>query len=294
MVGRWLADLVMILVAAIWALNNVVMKAALAGWASPGAFNAVRFACGALVLAVAAWRLEGTLALPRRYWLPVALVGVVGNGMNQLLFINGLARSTAANAGLWLAIVPLLVAVFGAALGMERVTPRLWAGAAVTVVGIALVVGTQGGALHLAVGDALLAGAVTLWAGYTLAARRLVQDLSPLRVTAVAMVCGAAFLLALHLPALAAQDFRAVPVGSWLGMIYAAVLSNAVGYTLYVWCVRRLGAAKVTLYSNLTPILTAVLAMALLGEAWRPVQWLGAALVLGGIGVARWDDLARA
>lgn len=284
----------MVLVVLIWALNNVLMKGALAGWVTPGAFNAVRFSLGAALLSALVLAVEGSLRVPGPLLPRVALLGIVGNGLNQVFFINGLALSTASNAGAWLGLAPVLVALIGAAAGLERVNLRMVLGAAISAAGIVTVLSAQAGGLSLMAGDLLLAGAVVTWSIYTVAALPLVRVASPLRVTAVAMIFAACGLVAVNFPALSAQDFRAVPVGSWLALLYAAAVSNGAGYALYVWSVRRIGAARAALFNNLGPVFTAAGARLILGERWGLQQWAGVALVIGGVVVARWEDLRQA
>lgn len=292
--GRWATDLVMILVVLIWALNNVVMKVGLIGWVTPGAFNTVRFALGALLLSGTVLALEGSLRLPRDLLPKAALLGLVGNGLNQTLFINGLARAPVSNAGVWLAFMPIIVSFLSAALGLEQVTLRIWLGTLVSVGGLLTVLGAKGAGLSLGWGDVLLLGGITAWSGYTVFARSLVQHASPLRVTAVSMLFAAAGLLVVNGPALLRQDFAAVPPGSWLAILYASALSNGVAYAGYLWSVRRIGAARTSLFNNLGPVLTALGAWLFLGEVWGPMQWFGILLVITGVAVARWDDLRRA
>lgn len=284
----------MLMVVTIWALNNAVMKIGLAGWVTPAAFNALRFAFGAVLLAGFVLLVEGSLWLPRHLLPKVAMLGLIGNGLNQMLFVNGLALSTVANAGVWLACMPIVVALMSGALGLERITARIWVGTLISVGGLLTVLAATGAGLSFGPGDLLLAGAITTWAGYTVGSRPLVQVASPLRVTAVSMLCAAGGLLLVNVPALLAQDYGAVPRVSWLAMVYASVLSNAVGYAAYIWSVRRIGAARVALFNNLGPVITAAGAWLLLDEVMVPLQWLGIGLVIAGVVVARWDDLRRA
>lgn len=288
---RFAADLVMLLVAIIWAINNVVMKSALVGWITPAAFNTLRFGSGALLLAIVCLVVEGSLRIPWRLLPKVLLLGLIGNGVNQMFFVNGLARSPAINAGAWLGIVPILVAFISGLFRIDKVSRWVWAGALVSTCGILAILFASEGGFHFGLGDLFFAGGVTAWAGYTVFSRPLAQEISPLRVTAVAMLTATVGLLAINLPDLLHQDFGVIRPQSWLGMAYAGALSNALGYSLYVWAIRRAGPARVALYNNLGPVITALGAYWLLGEAGRPLQWVGILLVMGGVLVARWEDL---
>jgi drug/metabolite transporter (DMT)-like permease len=287
---RWSSDVVMLLVATIWALNNVVMKMALTGWVSPSAFNTIRFSLGAMLLVGVTLFKEGSLAIPRSLLWRVILLGVLGNGINQMFFVNGLALSTALNAAVFLGIVPILVALISGLFGLDRVTGRIWLGALISFGGIFLTLLAGGQGFHLGMGDLLLAGAVIAWAGYSVFARPLVQQISPLRVTAVGMLSAACGLVLLNFPALLRQNYGAVTTQSWLGLFYAAALSNAVGYSLYVWAISKKGPARVALYNNLGPVITAIGSWLILGQRFGLNMWAGIFLVISGVIFARWDD----
>lgn len=290
-VRRFAADLVMLLVAVIWALNNVIMKGALTGWITPTAFNTIRFGSGALLLAITCLLVEGSLRIPRKLLLQVLLLGLLGNGVNQMLFVSGLALSPAINAGAWLGIVPILVAFISGLFRIDKVSKWVWTGAVISTAGILAILYASEGGFHLGIGDLFFAGAVTAWAGYTVFSRPLAQQISPLRVTAVGMLTATAGLIAINLPSLLQQDYSAVPTSSWLGMAYAGFLSNALGYSLYVWAIKRAGPARIALYNNLGPVITALGAYWILDEAGSPLQWAGILLVMGGVLVARWEDI---
>jgi drug/metabolite transporter (DMT)-like permease len=290
-VRRFAADLVMLLVAAIWALNNVIMKGALTGWVTPAAFNTIRFGAGALLLAGVCLLMEGSLRIPLKLLPNVLLLGLIGNGVNQMFFVNGLAHSPAINAGAWLGIVPILVAFISGLFRIDKVTKWVWAGAVISTAGILAILYASEGGLHFGIGDIFFAIAVTAWAGYTVFSRPLAQQISPLRVTAVGMLTATAGLLVINFPALLRQDFGAVSAQSWLGMAYAGALSNALGYSLYVWAIRRAGPARIALYNNLGPVITALGAYWILGEMGAPLQWAGIILVMSGVLVARWEDI---
>lgn len=286
---RWVADLTMLMVAIIWGLNNVVVKASLTGWVTPLAFNSVRFSLGAGAILLLAWRLEPDMRLPRHLWWKVALLGLIGNGLNQVLFINGIALSTASTAGTIVALIPIMVAILGALTGYDRGSGRLYLGALISFIGIALVaLRGQPGATGSLAGVLLLFGGALAWAGYSVYAVPLTREASPIKVTAYGMSLAATALLAYSLPDLLRQDWRSLTPLSWAGALYAGLLSNTVGYGLYVWCIQRLGSSRAALWNNLSPIVTAIAAWWLLDERWVGAQWLGAGLVLIGVLTARW------
>lgn len=291
---RWFADSVAVMVALIWGGNNVVAKAALADWGSPLAFNAIRFPLGTLAIGTLMLIVEKDWRLPRHLWWRVALLGLAGNALNQVLFISGLSRTLASNTAVIMATMPVLTAIIGALTGLDPATPRLWVGTAVSFSGILLVtLARAGGFGPLQFGDLLLLGAATTWAGYTVFSSPLARQATALKVTTYAMMMASIPVFSAGLPELLRQDWGAISATSWAGLLYASVLSNAIAYFFYVWAVQQIGSTRTSLFANLAPVVTAILAATFLGERWVPLQWLGGAAVLVGVLVARWDVISQ-
>lgn len=282
------ADLGMLLVALIWGVNFSVTKGAFTTF-PPLAFTAVRFVLASVMLVVLTSRLEGSGPLPRGALRRLVLLGVVGNTLYQLGFISGLARTTASNSALILASMPSIVALMAAGLRFEPVRPRVLGGVLVATVGVVLVVaargtGFGGGTLS---GDLLTLAAVLCWAGYTLALRFLPAGVSPLRVTLVTTVAGAPGLVLAGLPEIVRMDWGAVGLGGWGALAYSTVLSLVVAYLIWNRSVQVVGPSRTVVYMCLTPLIAVAAAAVLLGERPRPLQGVGALLIISGVVLTR-------
>ncbi len=283
-----LGDLGMLTVALIWGLNFSITKGAFARF-PPLAFTGVRFALASLLLLPLVRRLEGPQRLPPGSLGRLVVLGVVGNTLYQLGFISGLARTTASSSALILASMPSIVALLAAGLGLEPVRPRVLGGILVASLGVVLVVavrgeGFGGGTLT---GDLLTLAAVFCWAGYTLGLRRMPDGVSPLRVTALTTVAGAPGLILAGLPQMIAMDWGAVGTAGWGALLYATVFSLVLAYLLWNRSVQTVGPSRTVVYMCLTPLIAVLGAALLLGERPRPLQGVGAVLILGGVMLTR-------
>ena len=278
----------MLTVALIWGLNFSITKGAFARF-PPLAFTGVRFAIASLLLVPLVRRLEGRQPLDRNTLLRLVLLGVVGNTLYQLAFISGLARTTASNSALILASMPSIVALVAAGLGLEAIRPRVLTGVLVASAGVVLVVAARGegfGGGSLA-GDLLTLAAVLCWAGYTLGLRRMPDGVSPLRVTAITTVAGAPGLIVAGIPEMLRMDWSAVGGAGWAALGYATVFSLVVAYLLWNRSVQAVGPSRTVVYMCLTPLVAVLGAAFLLGERPRPLQAVGAILILGGVVLSR-------
>ena len=158
----------MLLVCLIWGVNFSVTKLAI-GQIPPLPFTAIRLALASLLLWMVLRLTEEPAVLPPSEIRRLVVLGVVGNTCYQLLFILGLAHTSATNSSLILSMVPTVVAVFAGLLGLERVTPKMWLGIGLGTLGVVLVIAASGMKFSTGTltGDLLTVAAVLCWAGYT-------------------------------------------------------------------------------------------------------------------------------
>jgi drug/metabolite transporter (DMT)-like permease len=287
---RWSSnDLLILGVVLIWGINFSVIKVTLRSM-SPMAFNGLRFGLATIVMLIILRCRRESLWVARRDILPVFLLGLVGHTFYQVLFLNGMARTTPANASLLMATAPIFVVIYGYVLGIERTNRWIWGGILLSFAGILLLIGGGGGlkmGVGMAKGDLLVLAAAMLWAAYTTGSKPLLARYSPLKLTASSMVAGAAPLVLISLPAMRTQDWGAVPAGAWAGLLYSAVFSVALAYIGWYTSVQRVGNARTAVYSNLTPVIAILVAWVFLGSTLAPLQIVGAAVVLAGVMLTR-------
>ncbi|HSM60964.1 MAG TPA: DMT family transporter [Longimicrobiales bacterium] len=282
-------DVGLVTLTVIWGVNFSVVKAVLVHL-DPLALNALRFPLAAAVLWLLVRRLPGPGLEREDRWRLVGL-GLLGNVVYQVCFVEGIDRTLAGNASLLLATSPVWTVLLSAAVGHERPTRLVLGGSALTVAGMVLVVVGRGEALAVGAdtlwGDALMVAAAVLWATFTVGSSRLVHRYGSVRVTAWTLWSGTPVLVAIGAPELAATDWGAVPSWAWAGVVYAGVFSVGVAYMLWYRGVRRLGNSRTAVYSNLVPVTALLTAWVWLGEVPTGWQVGGAGVILGGIYLAR-------
>jgi len=194
-----------------------------------------------------------------------------------------------ANTALILASTPVLVVVLGAASGIEALTGAVTAGVALAVAGVALVLGQDGARItsRTLAGDLPVLGAAACWAAYTVGVRRYAPAMSPLRLTTLTMLTGTPVLVLAGLPDIVRTDWAAVSPAAWGGVAYSAFLALLVAYTLWNTSVAEVGPSRTAVYNCLIPVVALTLGWLALGERPGMFQLAGAALILGGVLVAR-------
>jgi drug/metabolite transporter (DMT)-like permease len=284
----------MLVVCLIWGLNFSVTKFALKQ-IPPLPFTAIRFVMASAVLALVLRVTEGAQQGQTTGLRRLIVLGLVGNTAYQLLFTVGLAHTTATNSALILSTVPTVVALFAGALGLERITSRLWVGIALGTLGVILVIATRGVGFDVKTlpGDLLTVGAVLCWAGYTVGLRRVPTGTTPLRVTAITTLAGTPLLLLAGIPGMTRLEWPTIEPGAWLAVGYAAVLSLVVAYLLWNRSVKAVGGTRTAIYMCITPLFAVGGAWLLLGERPHPLQGLGAILIVTGVLLTRAQNSDR-
>jgi drug/metabolite transporter (DMT)-like permease len=124
---------------------------------------------------------------------------------------------------------------------------------------------------------------VLLWSSSFIAAKAGLRHMSPLLFVAVRMAGCAIVLLVVML--VLRRSWRPLSGWRWAHCAVAGALLNAMGLMAPHVGLTLAPAAQIALVQSLTPLLTAVLGVALLHEPLRPRQWLGLALGMAGVGL---------
>lgn len=262
---------------------HVVAKMLLSGLA-PLAVVGLRVAIATPLLLAVAWRKDRVVPSGRDLaWL--ALLGGLGVTANQILFIVGLQYTTASNASILMTCLPVFAVAAGALLGIERAGGRRLLGIALAVGGALVMVNparfeTAG---DTAWGNLLVLGNCLAYALFLVLQRPLLRRLPWRTVIAGSFLFGGTAVFAASVPALAALDWRAVPAGTWLGVLYIALFATVFAYAANTWAVRRSSPALVAAYGMLQPLVTAALAVPLLGESLGWAEAAGFALIVAGL-----------
>jgi drug/metabolite transporter (DMT)-like permease len=295
-------DILLLLMTLIWGTNYALVKSAFAE-IDAQAFNALRLLLASAVMAAASHiagrsKLHDTFHTPapvtRDDWRRLAWLGLVGHCLYQYLFIGGLARTSVANGALLVSLTPIVITIFSTIAAHERPGPFHWAGTLLSLGGIYAIVGLGAHASAASMrGDLMLMGAVLCWALYTMGSRPLMERHSPVGVTALSMVIGTILYLPIAAPALARVAWSSVSAVTWLKLVYSAVFSICVAYTIWYAAVRAIGSARTSVYSNLLPIVAMITAWAWLHEPIGAAKVLGATAVLAGVALARVGRFGR-
>lgn len=282
------AELALLAILMIWVASFIVFKLAFQEF-DPMAFNMARFILMVPLAFGWLWVSERDLRLPQGTFWGMFLSSMLGFGVYQVFFINGLAMTTASSSSLLLATMPILSAIFLTVGGIERLSVWQWVGIVLAMIGVAAFVEFRPGAgfQGFTLGDLMILGAATCFAIYGILNKNIMQRMTPARVTAYGVLFGAIMLLPFSWKGLARQDWSAVSTQGWLFLVFQTIFPVYVAYLLWNWAIERQGVAKTVPISYLVPVLTGISAAIFLGEKLVGMQIVAGALVLCGVALSR-------
>jgi drug/metabolite transporter (DMT)-like permease len=286
--GALLTDLLLLLMAAIWGINYSVVKYG-TRLVAPLSYNAVRIALAAVALGVAAWWLEPS-RLSRRDALVLLGLGVIGNGVYQVCFIEGVSRSRAGTVALVAAAGPAFTALVGRLVGTERVSRRGWLGISLQLAGVASVVLGSAAAPRgddTALGAALILVGAACWALYAALLKPYTERLPHLHIGALTLAGGALLVGAVAIPSLAREPWPTTTPIVWLAITYSGIGALVIANLIWYRGVHRIGPTRTSMYSNVQPLIALAVAWIALGEVPTLWQGVGVGGIVSGLLVAR-------
>ena len=279
------ADLILLLVAAIWGSGFVAQSVA-ARSMGPLTFNSTRYLIGFVLVGVLLAALRRGKPTKAEYaggcWLGAIMATAAW--LQQQGIVEG---TTAARAGFFTGLYVLLVPLVGLAFG-QRARAAHIIGAIVAVAGLWLLSREMGDELQAEVtrgglrpGDPYIIACAVLWALHVALTGKLAPSADPLRLAAVqfAVVAVLSGLIALPLE----LDALAIDTHGLLAIAYSGVLVIAVAFTLQIVAQRDAPPTHAAVLMSLEAVFAAVFGILLLGERLSPVEFAGCGLMLAGM-----------
>ena len=289
-------DLSLLLMALIWGVNYTSVKYG-TGLVAPLAFNGVRVTLAAVSLVIVAQVASAWLGIEREGWparrdaIALLLLGTLGNGVYQILFVEGISRTRAGDAALLISASPAFIALIGRLRGSERVSARGVVGIALSIVGMGLVVvgtaDTGPSRRATLLGDSLLLISSLCWSLYTVYLQPYTHRIGGIHLSALTMIGGMVPLLAVAAPSMVATNWSGLPLLAWGSVAYSGLFALVIAYLFWYHGVRVLGPTRTAMYSNLQPVFALAVAWLVLGEGITGWEIAGAASIITGLLLTR-------
>ena len=226
-------------------------------------------------------------AIIRREAKYFALLGLVGIATFHSLVYIGLNQTSATNAGLVYATVPVFVALFARLIWGDRIVPVQYLGIALSLAGVVVLL-TQADldvlvSLRFNPGDVWLFAATATWGLYTVLAKRQPRDLSRYTGLTAILLFGIPMILPFYLWESLTVRTMPVTLQSAMAIGYVAVFASVLAYIAFNSAVAIVGPNRTGPFANLTPAFSILLGILFLGEDLHLYHFVGITLIAAGV-----------
>jgi drug/metabolite transporter (DMT)-like permease len=260
----------LITVQALFGINYLVSKQVV-DVMDPAAWATLRSTSALVILALAAWIMRRRLPRGRDMWY-LAGCAMLGVTLNQILFLEGLSRTTPAHSALICAQIPLFTLAAAVSMRREPLTGMRVAALVCGMIGVLVLLEADRFRFdsQYLVGDLLTLANAVAYGFYIALSGRVMARHDPIGAVTVVFLFGAAGI-ALY----GADELLAEPLTSFAGpqlvrMAYVVLGATVATYALNLFALKHTQASRVALYVFLQPVIATSLSVLLLAE---PVTW---------------------
>lgn len=281
----FISQLILLLVASSWGMNNVMMKIGFKG-IDPILFGAIRLAVAMPFTLLLARFYPGYRPFTRRDLLSISGIALIGFTGFQVCFPLGVSLSSVPVGGILMATMPVWVVIIHLITRVEHISVKVIAGVLLTVAGIVLMsfsslkLESDGSTL---IGMLLIITAELFFAVNTVFLRPFLRKYSVPQVTAVAIVISLFVYMVLIPSRLEGFSFSAISLAGWGTIFYSGLIAMLLANILWNRTVTHLGSTRVSVFANLPPVFTMIFSSFILGEQMQGVQYAASALIACGV-----------
>lgn len=279
--------LLLLVATVIWGGNFVVGRA-VAGDIGPFSLNFWRWCLSGVLLAPFAVRgLRNNFALIKKHIVLLGVLSLCGMVLFHSLIYAALHTTTAINAALVLATMPLVIPVVAYFAGEDSLEFRQGAGIAISFIGVGVIISRGDISLLLnmsfAIGDLLVLAAVVMWSVYSVMLKRLPKDIPPMVVLGIINWMAIIMLLPVYLWEYSNIGGFEISTPNLMAILYVAIFASIVAFVSWNRAVAVVGPNKSGLFIHVIPASSAILAIIFLGETLETYHLLGIVPIAGGI-----------
>lgn len=280
------AHLALFIAMVLWGSSFIALKVAVTDM-PPMIVVFLRMLVGTLAFLVLAIWLRPSIQYKQGDWKYLLGMALFEPCLYFLFEAKALQYTSAGQAGMVTALLPLMVAVAAFFIFKERNTNKQWLGFLIALSGVlwmSLTAQTSDQASNAMLGNFLELMAMVTAVGYTLLVKHLVQRYNAFVLTAMQSSVGAIFFF----PLAWMSDWPEQVSLSTLGVIvYLGLIVTLGAYGLYNYSLQHVKTATAAGYVNLLPVMSLLFSMLLLGERLVMQQWLAIGVIFIGVYFSR-------
>ena len=281
------AHIALLAVNIFYGANYSIAKISLPQYVMPAGFILIRTAASLLLYVIfLMFVIKGALKIEKGDIIRFVLCGLTGVAVNQVLFFEGLARTSPVHAALILTSNPLLVLVAAAFIINEKITWRKFSG---------ILLGISGAVLLIIYGNQVTIGYGTMkgdlfillnsmsYAIYLVLVKPLMKKYNPVLVVSWVFLYGMVFTIPVGYNELLQVQWSAMPVNAVLSVIYVIIFATFLAYLLNIYALKTMSPSVVSYYIYLQPVIAAFIAYFLEAEKLTLLHLLSCLMIFSGV-----------
>ena len=251
----------------------------------------LRFFFASLILCIlsgAARKKEEDRFRLKKEHLPIFLfTGIVGMFGYHVFFFIALKYTTAINSSIIGAMNPIVTIVIAALFLRNKIPAKQIAGILLSFFGVLLTI--TGADVETLVqldfnrGDLWMAAAVICWAAYGVFSKSKGAGIPPFWLTYYSFLVCTLILIPFVIWEKPWQLLAQAPPQAWMAVLYMSIFASVAGYMIQQIAIKQIGPSKTSIFINLVPVFSMVLATLILGEALAPIKLATAGIIILGV-----------
>jgi drug/metabolite transporter (DMT)-like permease len=269
----------------LYGINYVIAKGIMPDHLSPRAIIFIRVA-GALAFF---WLFHSIFIkekVARKDLLKLAFCAIFGVAINQIMFFEGLNKTTEINTSIIMTINPIMVLIFSYFLLKEKITIFKIFGIMLGGAGAVYLILSQGN-LSLSsdtfVGNLFIIVNASSFALYLVLVKPLMSKYNPLTIMKWIFLFGFIYVFPFSIGEVVQYDLTVIPTDIWLLIAYVIVGTTILGYLLYNFALQKISATTTSFYIYLQPLLASMTVILLGRDNLTHVEIISAILIFAGV-----------
>lgn len=287
---QWKAHLALMGANLIYGINYTVAKDVMPNYIEPFGFILLRV-FGAFLLFWLLLPISKRESIEREDWLRLALCGLFGVAMNQMLFFQGLNITQPINASIIMTTNPILVLIASALLLREGLGWRKISGILIGLTGAVLLIlfkssGTSASFAinsNTALGDFLVFLNAASYGIYLVMVKPLMKKYQPLTVIRWVFTFGLLYVVPFGVNEFGAIRWESMPVDIMLKAAFVVVGTTFFTYLFNIYALKRVEATAVSIYIYSQPIFATVVALSVGADSLTWIKITATLLIFSGV-----------
>ncbi len=225
------------------------------------------------------------IKVEKKDYLTFIILSILNIPINQFLFLISIKYTTAPNVALAYALSPIFVYIIAHFYLKEKSSYLKITGIAIAIIGAFFLISEKGFSFRSTafLGDILALSASLAWALYTVLGKNVINKYGAIYSAAITMQLGFVLYLVIYLFLPEKSNPLSFTTFNWFDILYLGIFSSGVSYILWYYALKKIQASKVSVFNNLQPIFTTILAIIFLNQSLTLTFVSGGLMILLGV-----------